>query len=427
MGKAVPVLIGFLASLLEIGGLADKVLGVIRKIRERIENAIVKFWTFVKGKAGNLLSKIGVDHKEKKTKKDNKEKIYIEPEIFSMSGKSHTLSFEDNDIYMESKKVKLSNKLERAIIQVNRYPASSAYSGKSELIKHQLTRLRNVQKSVEKELEKAEKSGDQTKITTAQSKMEKLGLMIQNFGDTYKLNDIFDNDGGEPKEFEPKEVKLEAIGTHQVSVTYHYDKDAHEYGQQDFTITIGINDINKRTVNHVNAGKNLVLKKVGSRGLTIPAGRLAEYNYGLLLNSAHVLGDQFSGSGYQKGLNLILTSDEFNKQTMGDAESTLQEAILEKMNDHKDKFITFDLIVSSVYQVLEEDPLIATLEKIHTGMTDKEKKATLKKLQRMKQLPRRCEKVEYAAKLYANSLPLQGLLTAETKGGDIWLNKLFNR
>lgn len=60
-------------------------------------------------------------------------------------------------------------------------------------------------------------------------------------------------------------------------------------------------------------------------------------------------------------------------------------------------------------------------------MTDKEKKATLLKLQRMKQLPRRCEKVEYAAKLYANSLPLQGLLRAETRGGDIWLNKLLNR
>ncbi|WP_089857505.1 hypothetical protein [Chryseobacterium taeanense] len=68
LGKAVPVLIGFLASLLGIGGLADKVLGVIRKIRQRIENAIVKFWTFVKGKAGKLLSKIEVGNKDKKGK-----------------------------------------------------------------------------------------------------------------------------------------------------------------------------------------------------------------------------------------------------------------------------------------------------------------------------------------------------------------------
>jgi len=69
LGRAVPVLIGFLASLLNLGGLADKILGIIRKIRQRIENAIVKFWNFVKGKAKGLLGKIGVGGK-----KDKKEK-----------------------------------------------------------------------------------------------------------------------------------------------------------------------------------------------------------------------------------------------------------------------------------------------------------------------------------------------------------------
>ena len=76
LGKAVPVLIGFLASLLGIGGLADKVLGVIRKIRQRIENAIVKFWTFVKGKAKGLLGKIGVG----KDKVDKKDKVFKKQE-----------------------------------------------------------------------------------------------------------------------------------------------------------------------------------------------------------------------------------------------------------------------------------------------------------------------------------------------------------
>ncbi|UMQ43427.1 hypothetical protein MKS83_06940 [Chryseobacterium sp. Y16C] len=66
LGRAIPVLIGFLASLLGIGGLADKVVGVIRKIRQRIENAIVKFWNFIKGKAKGLLGKF-----MGKSKKDN--------------------------------------------------------------------------------------------------------------------------------------------------------------------------------------------------------------------------------------------------------------------------------------------------------------------------------------------------------------------
>ncbi|RZJ67148.1 MAG: hypothetical protein EOO47_25105, partial [Flavobacterium sp.] len=116
LGRAVPVLIGFLASLLVIGGLADKVLGVIRKIRQRIENAIIKFWNFVKGKAGKLLSKIGFggkkDKKEKKTKEHGKvskgiewwnDKITFE----NVENANHTLYFKgngkDTELYMQSK------------------------------------------------------------------------------------------------------------------------------------------------------------------------------------------------------------------------------------------------------------------------------------------------------------------------------------
>jgi len=91
LGKAVPVLIGFLASLLGIGGLADKVLGVIRKIRQRIENAIVKFWTFVKGKAKGLLGKIGgaklgSDKKNKKEQKGEDTRTMAEKEKDLRSG-----------------------------------------------------------------------------------------------------------------------------------------------------------------------------------------------------------------------------------------------------------------------------------------------------------------------------------------------------
>lgn len=70
LGRAIPIVIGFLASLAGLGGLADKVVGVIQKIRQRIKNAIVRFWNFVKGKAKGLLGKIGFgDKKEKKEKK----------------------------------------------------------------------------------------------------------------------------------------------------------------------------------------------------------------------------------------------------------------------------------------------------------------------------------------------------------------------
>jgi hypothetical protein len=68
LAKAVPVLIGLLASILGISGLADKVLGVIRKIRQRITAGITKFWNFVKEKGKGLLNKVGIGKKDKKEK-----------------------------------------------------------------------------------------------------------------------------------------------------------------------------------------------------------------------------------------------------------------------------------------------------------------------------------------------------------------------
>ncbi len=94
LGRAVPVLIGFLASLLGIGGLADKVLGVIRKIRQRIENAIVKFWNFVKGKVKGLLGKIGVGGKKDKKEKKGEDLRSTEEkkrDLDDALSESHTL------------------------------------------------------------------------------------------------------------------------------------------------------------------------------------------------------------------------------------------------------------------------------------------------------------------------------------------------
>jgi len=86
LGRAIPVLIGFLASLLGIGGLADKVIGVIQKIRERIVKAITKFWTFVKSKAKGLLGKVVGKSKNENTHEPEKQKkidagfIYLKEE-----------------------------------------------------------------------------------------------------------------------------------------------------------------------------------------------------------------------------------------------------------------------------------------------------------------------------------------------------------
>ncbi|MCX8533048.1 phage tail protein [Chryseobacterium luquanense] len=103
LGKAIPVVIGFLASLAGLGGITDKVVGVVRKISKRIENAIVKFWNFVKVKAKGLLGKLGFGGKKDKKKKNEEEKKdnveeghFKRKEKFTTPRKAkHTLSVED--------------------------------------------------------------------------------------------------------------------------------------------------------------------------------------------------------------------------------------------------------------------------------------------------------------------------------------------
>ena len=133
------------------------------------------------------------------------------------------------------------------------------------------------------------------------------------------------------------------------------------------------------------------------------------------------------GSGYKEGLNLILTSDEFNKQTMKKAEDEIQDNIIDEMKANKDKFVTFDLTVSATYEVLESDSLIETLAKTHKGMTDSEKKALLEELQQLKQHPRRCEVVFYKVEIKDELKNTLSKSFAQTEHGDTWLNTLFNK
>ncbi|GAA5084386.1 hypothetical protein GCM10023210_04150 [Chryseobacterium ginsengisoli] len=111
LGRSIPVLIGFLASLANLGGLADKVIGVIQKIRLRIKNAIVKFWNFIKGKAKGLLGKIGFgDKKEKKEKKGEDLRTTEEKKRDLEEGvKEGTLLLKDESLTLEEREKRLEN------------------------------------------------------------------------------------------------------------------------------------------------------------------------------------------------------------------------------------------------------------------------------------------------------------------------------
>jgi hypothetical protein len=188
--------------------------------------------------------------------------------------------------------------------------------------------------------------------------------------------------------------------------------------------------LRKKGMKQKAEGKNLALKVPGTRGATDSAGELAIKKYGIDLNSAHVIADWFMGTGYKKGANLILTSKEFNQETMRNAEESIQQQIKDVMNNHKDSIVTFDMTVSATFDVLEDDGIIGALK--HNFASLKNQKAIDLALEKAKQIlqgkqePRKCEKVEYLAFIYVNGIPHKDVFS-ETKEGDKWLKNLFDK
>lgn len=64
LARAVPVLIGFLASLLGLSGLASKVTKIFQKIQQRVEKAVTKLWVKLKEMGKKVLSKLGIGGKD---------------------------------------------------------------------------------------------------------------------------------------------------------------------------------------------------------------------------------------------------------------------------------------------------------------------------------------------------------------------------
>lgn len=64
LARAVPVLIGFLASLLGVSGLASKVTKIFQKIQQRVEKAVTKLWVKIKEMGKKVLAKLGIGGKD---------------------------------------------------------------------------------------------------------------------------------------------------------------------------------------------------------------------------------------------------------------------------------------------------------------------------------------------------------------------------
>ncbi|GGG26311.1 hypothetical protein GCM10011344_28770 [Dokdonia pacifica] len=95
LGKAVPVVIGLLASILGIGGLARKVIKLFKKIQKRVEKALVKLWKKIKKLAKKFLRKIGFGKKKDKGKEGEQDWDDVRVPFQTEDEKTHTLYFDE--------------------------------------------------------------------------------------------------------------------------------------------------------------------------------------------------------------------------------------------------------------------------------------------------------------------------------------------
>lgn len=268
-------------------------------------------------------------------------------------------------------------------------------------------------------------------------------------------------------------------------ISYGYEDLKHK--QKSFTVIFDfdkIDDHKDSVQSQTTEGKNLKLKEKGTRGVTESSGKLINksvlyrqylkdkkinfkkeftekelkqlvdnstdkkgfeehFKYkaeklGLvtlkksnLFDSAHLVADWFSGSGYKEALNLTVTSAEYNRKTMGDAEKKIASEL------NKDSI--FDLTVTSTWdtlddsEVLDEVNNISILAQLNANKKIKNIKnkdlaksaaQELSKILLKNQDPRRVLSVNYSPVI---TMPKQSSSISKREiGCDVWMSSYFD-
>jgi len=188
-GKAMKLIIAFLARIFGLGGIAEKVKVLIKKISDPVKEAMGNVVNWIVNMGSKLWGKLMGKGKEKNSDKDTKDGK-IAPESFTMSGKSHTLTFERDEIMMESIKRKIITKLNKlnheVIVDIN-HPK---WKGNGDNIKNGSKGLREAAKTTKTTLTSAKQAKDQNKINKAKQSLGLLANNISKFANKYGLTDF---------------------------------------------------------------------------------------------------------------------------------------------------------------------------------------------------------------------------------------------
>jgi|HubBroStandDraft_6_1064221.scaffolds.fasta_scaffold01688_6 hypothetical protein len=166
LARTIPVIIGFLASLLGVGGISDKIREIIESIRKPINEAV----DWVVTKALDLAKAVGglLGFGKKDDKKDDKSPDVPEMEVaFAMSGTQHTLSITPgSEMEMASKdKTALSAKIGKAVSNLRKKETQDPDTQKS--LAAQVTALEKVEARARTEEGKTGQSKAQEKAGLA--------------------------------------------------------------------------------------------------------------------------------------------------------------------------------------------------------------------------------------------------------------------
>ncbi|GAA4272696.1 DUF4157 domain-containing protein [Aquimarina gracilis] len=229
-----------------------------------------------------------------------------------------------------------------------------------------------------------------------------------------RLESVFKGEEGEHDQYKILESTVDYDGTTdgKLVVNYHYTVQIGDQPpeKKEFTVTIQQNQLasGARVTNHTIDGRNLAVKEPGTRGRTVSASnadsREAIQNAAtgssanrenvlnvpdpenrdqvmeemrdqfkdqvddttIKFNASHLIADWFQGSGYSQALNLITTSEHYNKQIMFGAESEIKRLVANEETKYvtilkKAKYITFDINVAAEWMAISDSTVADTI------------------------------------------------------------------
>ncbi|HBE18721.1 MAG TPA: hypothetical protein DEG17_05890 [Cyanobacteria bacterium UBA11149] len=193
--RSIPVLIGFFASLLGIGGLAHKVQNIIEKIRTQFEQAIDKFLQKVKSLFKSNKSKDNEGEERQRNKEVSEKQQLVVPEqsrSFSMNGKTHTLY-----IYLQNGKCQVDiasrrehfeNVIRRAILTLEEKYGRGSRTDPLPALKEFLKQLEEYQYDINLAASRA--STEAEVINKMHKRLDRMAQQLAKMGNQYKISDL---------------------------------------------------------------------------------------------------------------------------------------------------------------------------------------------------------------------------------------------